>query len=310
MQYETIGDSSALWYFYDADGNPSGIRYKDHNGTVNDYYFVCNWRGDVIQIYNASGVLVATYDYDAWGRVSENSTDKDTQNIAEINPIRYRGYYYDSETGLYYLKSRYYDPAVKRFLNADGYVQTGDGLQDKNMFAYCLNNSVNLSDPTGKFAWIVVGTLVFLGVVGVIGGISGYKTNEKLIDKPKTKQNGSNYNRQNNSNNNSKAKNNNSNRSNSRSQYGGSTSYNTEKPELTSKDRAMNAFIGATLGIAAAGAVLALVGAGFAIGEVVIMGVTGAQLAAIGCLAFDAVAIIFAPFYGIEMEPIDWDYGY
>lgn len=55
---------------------------------------------------------------------------------------------------------------------------------------------------------------------------------------------------------------------------------------------------------------MALVGAGFAIGEVVIMGVTGAQLAAIGCLAFDAVAIIFAPFYGIEMEPIDWDYGY
>ena len=71
LQYETIGDSSALWYFYDADGNPSGIRYKDHNGTVNDYYFVCNWRGDVIQIYNASGVLVATYDYDAWGKVTD-----------------------------------------------------------------------------------------------------------------------------------------------------------------------------------------------------------------------------------------------
>ena len=71
LQYETIGDSSALWYFYDADGNPSGIRYKGHNGTVNDYYFVCNWRGDVIQIYNASGVLVATYDYDAWGKVTD-----------------------------------------------------------------------------------------------------------------------------------------------------------------------------------------------------------------------------------------------
>ena len=151
LQYETIGDSSALWYFYDADGNPSGIRYKDHNGTVNDYYFVCNWRGDVIQIYNATGELVSTYDYDAWGKVSENSTDKDTQNIAEINPIRYRGYYYDSETGLYYLKSRYYDPAVKRFLNADGYVATGQSVLGNNMFSYCDNNPVNRGDPTGLF---------------------------------------------------------------------------------------------------------------------------------------------------------------
>ena len=56
---------------YDADGNPSGIRYKDNSGTVNDYYFVCNWRGDVIQIYNASGVLVGSYDYDAWGNVTD-----------------------------------------------------------------------------------------------------------------------------------------------------------------------------------------------------------------------------------------------
>ena len=150
LQYETIGDSSALWYFYDADGNPSGIRYKDHNGTVNDYYFVCNWRGDVIQIYNASGVLVATYDYDAWGRVSENATDKDTQNIAEINPIRYRGYYYDSETGLYYLKSRYYDPAVKRFLNVDGLVSTSVEDAAKNMFAYCTNNPVFYADSEGN----------------------------------------------------------------------------------------------------------------------------------------------------------------
>ena len=71
LQYETISDDTALWYFYDADGNPSGIRYKDNSGTVNDYYFVCNWRGDVIQIYNASGVLVATYDYDAWGKVTD-----------------------------------------------------------------------------------------------------------------------------------------------------------------------------------------------------------------------------------------------
>ena len=126
-----------------------GIRYKK-NGVSQDYYFVCNWRGDVVQIYNTSGELVATYDYDAWGRVVENSTDQDTQNIAEANPIRYRGYYYDTETRLYYLKSRYYDPATKRFLNADGLVSTGIEDVCKNMFAYCLNNPVNISDPYGN----------------------------------------------------------------------------------------------------------------------------------------------------------------
>ena len=150
LQYETLGGSSALWYFYDADGNPSGIRYKDNSGTVNDYYFVCNWRGDVIQIYNASGTLVGSYTYDAWGKVTENATSADTQNITETNPIRYRGYYYDTETRLYYLKSRYYDPAVKRFLNADGLVSTSIEDAAKNMFAYCTNNPVFYADSEGN----------------------------------------------------------------------------------------------------------------------------------------------------------------
>ena len=150
LQYETLGGSSALWYFYDADGNPSGIRYKDNSGTVNDYYFVCNWRGDVIQIYNASGTLVGSYTYDAWGRVTENATSADTENITETNPIRYRGYYYDTETRLYYLKSRYYDPAVKRFLNVDGLVSTSIEDAAKNMFAYCTNNPVFYADSEGN----------------------------------------------------------------------------------------------------------------------------------------------------------------
>ena len=149
LQYETLGGSSALWYFYDADGNPSGIRYKNGD-SINDYYFVCNWRGDVIQIYNASGTLVGSYTYDAWGRVTENATSADTENITETNPIRYRGYYYDTETRLYYLKSRYYDPAVKRFLNVDGLVSTSVEDAAKNMYAYCLNNPVIYADPDGK----------------------------------------------------------------------------------------------------------------------------------------------------------------
>ena len=69
------------------------------------------------------------------------------------NPLRYRGYYYDVETGWYYLNSRYYDPATGRFINADGYASTGQGLLGANMFAYCLNNPVNRVDPSGCFSW-------------------------------------------------------------------------------------------------------------------------------------------------------------
>ena len=149
LQYETISNDTALWYFYDADGNPSGIRYKDNSGTVNDYYFVCNWRGDVIQIYNASGTLVGSYTYDAWGKVTENATAADTQGITETNPIRYRGYYYDTETRLYYLKSRYYDPAVKRFVNGDKLLCTTESV-GFNLYAYCYNNPSINKDPNGN----------------------------------------------------------------------------------------------------------------------------------------------------------------
>ena len=72
-------------------------------------------------------------------------------HIANVNPIRYRGYYYDTETGFYYVSSRYYDPEIGRWINADGYVSTGQGVLGYNMFAYCGNNPVNRVDPTGQF---------------------------------------------------------------------------------------------------------------------------------------------------------------
>ena len=183
LQYETISDSSALWYFYDADGNPSGIRYKDNSGTVNDYYFVCNWRGDVIQIYNASGTLVGSYTYDAWGKVTENATAADTQGITETNPIRYRGYYYDTETRLYYLKSRYYDPAVKRFVNSDDtdVLNVQCDLYDKNLYSYCDNNPTMCKDSDGNI-WISVA----IGVgsqyaADVIGNLVAGKTGKDIF---------------------------------------------------------------------------------------------------------------------------------
>ena len=150
--YEKFG-TTELWFFYDADGNPSGIRYKN-GSTTTDYYFVCNWRGDVIRIYDGAGAVVANYNYDAWGNVisvtdANGAAITDSTHIANVNPLRYRGYYYDSETGFYYLQSRYYDPAVKRFINADAMCSTGQGLTGTNMFSYCNSNPVVYSDHSG-----------------------------------------------------------------------------------------------------------------------------------------------------------------
>ena len=98
---------------------------------------------------------------DSWGKLISSSG-----SLAEINPLRYRGYYYDVETGFYYLQSRYYDPVVSRFINADSFTSTGDGLLGYNMFAYCGNNPVCYSDPTGHFA-LVDDLLVLLGLAVV-----------------------------------------------------------------------------------------------------------------------------------------------
>ena len=115
-------------------------------------------QGDVIEIYNTSGSLVMGITYDAWGNFTDTISSQDVvptteQAIALGLPFRYRSYYYDSETGFYYLNSRYYDPQIRRFINADGYVNANGDLNGFNMFAYCGNNPVNRTDATGQF-WI------------------------------------------------------------------------------------------------------------------------------------------------------------
>ncbi|MBE6533948.1 MAG: RHS repeat-associated core domain-containing protein, partial [Ruminococcaceae bacterium] len=115
-----------------------------------DYYFLKNLQGDIIEILNSNGQSVVQYAYDAWGKViSVTGAMKDS--VGQYNPFRYRGYYYDTETGFYYLNSRYYDPEVCRFVNADGYVSTGQGIIGNNMFAYCNNNPVNMIDNVGTW---------------------------------------------------------------------------------------------------------------------------------------------------------------
>ena len=166
-----------LQFTYDESGSPASMRYIERKGATltyrvdQTYYYVKNMQGDVVALTNAAGNIVATYIYDAWGNQTVN--DYPGQEwIAELNPFRYRGYFYDTETGFYYLNSRYYNPEVGRFINAD----TTDVLSssfdfpnhDKNLFAYCDNNPIVRADSNGQF-WHIVGGAV---IGGLIGGIS------------------------------------------------------------------------------------------------------------------------------------------
>ena len=135
---------STIRYYY-GNGGIVGFRY---NG--NRYYYEKNLMGDIIGIYDESGNKVAGYIYDAWGNCTVQTYGNDAR-IGEVNPFRYRGYYYDSDIGLYYLKSRYYDAKVGRFINADGieYLGANGDLAAYNLFLYCANNPVARCDSRG-----------------------------------------------------------------------------------------------------------------------------------------------------------------
>ncbi len=148
---EQFGDT-LLIYVYDEAGSPIGFKYRTTGyaiGAFDSYVFEKNLQGDIVAIYNTSGTAVATYKYDAWGNVISA-----TGTMASVNPFRYRGYYYDTETGFYYLQSRYYDPAIGRFINTDSINVIGatpTALTDKNLYAYCDNNPVMRTDGDGMF---------------------------------------------------------------------------------------------------------------------------------------------------------------
>lgn len=152
---EVLGNN-ILVPLYDNEEILCGIEY---NG--NAFYFVRNLQNDIIAITDKDGETVARYTYDAWG-VCTIAEDTSEVGIAAVNPYRYRSYYYDTEIGMYYLQSRYYDPTVGRFINADvtDYLGINNILVGYNLFNYCENNPVNQKDDLGFIASVVGGAII------------------------------------------------------------------------------------------------------------------------------------------------------
>lgn len=135
-----------ITFGYDANGAPQYVIYGGHR-----YFYLTNLQGDVTGIVSMDGEIVVAYSYDAWGNPMP-ATGEMAATLGKDNPLRYRGYVYDEETGLYYLQSRYYNPQIGRFINADRFTSTGQDLLGYNMFAYCSNNPIICSDSEGTYA--------------------------------------------------------------------------------------------------------------------------------------------------------------
>ena len=170
--------NNTIYLEYDSTGSPFLVTY---NGLF--YYYILNGQGDVIALIDNTGNTVVEYTYDPWGQIT-SVTGALAGTLGQANPLRYRGYYYDSETGFYYVSSRYYDPEIGRWINADNQIAgVGGEVLGYNMFAYCMNNPVNMSDPTGNWpswsnllkgsAWLAVGiTAVCVGVSVLTCGVA------------------------------------------------------------------------------------------------------------------------------------------
>lgn len=167
--YHYLGDqlvemawgANRMHFTYDAVG-PMSVNF---NGT--EYFYLKNAQGDVTGLVDSTGAKVVAYTYGPWGE-SWGVSGTLASTLGAMNPLRYRGYVYDTETGLYYVSSRYYDPEIGRFINADSQLNAKDGILGYNLFAYCNNNPIMYSDPSGHsiiLACIIVGA--------VIGGLAG-----------------------------------------------------------------------------------------------------------------------------------------
>ena len=159
-----ISGSDRLDFAYDENGDLYGFYY---NGEP--YFYFRNAQNDIACILDRNTQEVVRYEYDSWGKL-ESVTGKLASTVGEINPFHYRGYYYDTETGLYYLNSRYYDPVTCRFLNADDILGANQDVLSYNLFAYCSNNPINYIDPNGNMLMPIIGPLAG-PTVSMIGSV-------------------------------------------------------------------------------------------------------------------------------------------
>ena len=148
--------TSSAWFYYDHEGKPLYMEYADGNDECSGIYrYILNLQGDVVGLYDLTRDCMAmTYTYDAWGReLSWSTLNSGYAGLLYGNPLTYRGYIYDRETGFYYLQSRYYDPTIGRFLNADdtAFIGASGTLLGWNLFVYCENNPVSGFDYSGYF---------------------------------------------------------------------------------------------------------------------------------------------------------------
>ena len=157
--------TNRLFFEYAEDGTPLGFVLND-----TQYLYITNNSADIMAIADSTGNVIATYSYNEWGEVTVIASE-DNLELANLNPLRYRGYYYDTETGYYYLQSRYYDPSTCRFINADLPECVKIQLEQKagiNIYIYCCNNPINLEDRTGNLAFLAK-VLIAAAIGGLVG---------------------------------------------------------------------------------------------------------------------------------------------
>ena len=169
---ERTGSEKTLWYRYDSSGNVIALTYESEI-----YMYLRNAQNDIIGLLDKDGKVVVRYTYDSWGQVVKiEGTLKD--KVGARNPFRYKGYYYDVETGLYYCRSRYYDPAIRRFISADDTQVLRDNLDmlgEKNLYTYCDDNPITRVDVNGQFTLIcgLIGATMNVLAGGVAAAVTG-----------------------------------------------------------------------------------------------------------------------------------------
>jgi len=171
-------DTRAIVYIYDVNGSPVGFKCRKSTYAENVwdvYWYGKNLQDDIVAIYSSTGTILATYKYNAWGETTKIYSNGGASTTAAYSNLTYRGYYYDTDLSMYYLQSRYYDPAICRFINADAYISTGHSIAGYNMFAYCNNNPVNMADATGNLPFFVITAAIGAVVGAVVGGIVAAK---------------------------------------------------------------------------------------------------------------------------------------